>query len=90
MTAKFIDDVVAELTLAVESAPSLFEFEMAYQNRVASDQIRFAIRNMESLAAGPGVVRDCCLHLTEALTRLEGVERRFQRRSAKPTITRAK
>ena len=90
MTTKFIDDVVAELTLAAESAPSLFEFEMAYQNRIACDQIRFAIRNVEPLATGPGAIRESCFQLTEAFARLEGVGRRFQRRSANPIISRSK
>jgi hypothetical protein len=85
MTSKFVEELVAELTLVAHSAPSAFEFEMAYQCRVACDRIRFAIRNIEPRETGPGALRDSCLQLMEALGRLENVERRFLSRSGRGT-----
>jgi hypothetical protein len=83
MTAKFVEDVVAELILVAHSAPSPFEFEMAYQSRIACDRIRFVIKNMESLATVQGTLRESCCQLLDALQRLERVDRRFQTRSTK-------
>ena len=45
-----------------------FEFEMAYQMRVASDKIRFAINALDTIF--PGKVTDISAHLLEALDRL--------------------
>jgi hypothetical protein len=87
MTAKFIEEVMAELTLVAQSAPSSIEFEMAYQARVACDRIRFAINSVESLSPRAGACTESCLQLMDALQRLENVERRFQRRSACGGVT---
>jgi hypothetical protein len=90
MTARFIDELRAELALLANSTPSTFEFEMAYQSRVACDRIRFVIRNVEALGAGAGPLRETCLQLTDALRRLEAVDRRFQSRSGNESIEREK
>jgi hypothetical protein len=82
MTAKFIEDVMAELTLVAQAAPNSIEFEMAYQARVACDRIRFAIKSVEALSSGAVACTEPCLQLLDALQRLENVERRVQRRSA--------
>jgi hypothetical protein len=86
MTARFVDDVGAELALLANSTPSTFEFEIAYQSRVACDRIRFVIRNVEALGTGAGPLRETCFQLTDALRRLEDIDRRFQSRSGNGSI----
>ena len=88
MTARFVDEVVAELTLLAHSSPTTFEFEMAYQSRIACDRIRFAIKNVEALGAGTGPLGEACFQLMDALRRLENIDRRFQSRSANRSIVR--
>ena len=56
----------------------VLDFEMAYQARVASDRIRFAIRRLESDSSRVDGVREASMQLLDALDRLESVERRFQ------------
>lgn len=64
-----------------------FEFEMAYQMRVASDKIRFAINALDTIF--PGKVTDISAHLLEALDRLQRTDQRFQNaRRQRPTRTR--
>ena len=53
-------------------------FEMAYQARVASDRIRFAIKYLEQFAQGSESAREVTLQLLEALDRLEELDRQFQ------------
>jgi hypothetical protein len=53
-----------------------FEFEMAYQMRVACDKIRFAISVLDTIF--PGKVTDISAHLLEALDRLQRTDQRFQ------------
>lgn len=55
-----------------------FEFEMAYQMRVASDRILFAIRALDTIF--PGKITDISVQLVEALERLQRTDQRFQRR----------
>jgi hypothetical protein len=62
------------------SRPTHFEFELAYQVRVAIDRIRFAIQHTEKHAPHTDDMREAGLHLLDALDRLQSVERRFQRR----------
>ena len=61
--------------------PSLIEFEMAYQARVSGDRIRFAIKHIERFAQCWEQMREVCLHLLDALDRLNEVDRQFQTRS---------
>ena len=56
------------------------EFELAYQSRVAMDRIRFAIRTSEQLPLDPTQLREAATQLLDALDRLQGTERRFQRK----------
>ena len=63
-----------------QSRPSLGEFEMAYQARVAIDRIRFAIKATESTKERTEQLREAGLQLLDALDRLEAAERRFQDR----------
>jgi hypothetical protein len=61
--------------------PSSFEFEVAYQARVASDRIRFAIKHIEQLAQGSALVCEVGLQLLDALDRLDELDGQFQTRS---------
>jgi hypothetical protein len=61
--------------------PSPIDFEMAYQARVASDRIRFAIKHLEQFAQSSEQVREVSLQLLDALGRLAEVDRDFQTRS---------
>jgi hypothetical protein len=60
--------------------PSLIEFEMAYQVRVAIDRIRFAIKATNQFAHHPRQLPEAGLQLLDALDRLESAERGFQGR----------
>ncbi len=52
-------------------------FEMAYQIRVAIDQIRFAIKASEGSPNDPAVVLETRMQLLDALQRLLAAERHF-------------
>jgi len=60
---------------------SPIEFEMAYQARVASDRIRFAIKHIERFARCSEQVREVSMQLLDALDRLDELDRQFQTRS---------
>src|SRR3954451_4567874 len=74
---EFLQTVEAE----VQSRPTPTEFEMAYQARVASDRIRFAIKHTEQFGPRTDQMREAGVQLLDALQRLETVDRRFQLRS---------
>src|SRR5690348_12536985 len=78
MTAKFAEEVVAELTRFAHSTPRPLEFEMAYQAKVASDRIRFAVRQIDQYQNHSNELREANLQLIDALDRLESAERKFQ------------
>ena len=69
------------LEAEVRSRPSVLEFEMAYQARVAIDRIKFAIKHAEQFAKPCIHMREVGLQLLDALERLEALDRRFQIRS---------
>jgi len=52
-------------------------FEMAYQIRVAIDEIGFAIKATESCPSNPAVTLEARIQLLDALGRLQSSERRF-------------
>jgi hypothetical protein len=81
MTARLVDEIRAGSALPAHSSPTAFEFEMAYQVRVAVDRIKFAIRHTEQFAPQTDSIREVGLQLLDALERLESVDRRFQQRS---------
>ena len=54
------------------------DFEMAYQARVASDRIRFAIRQLEVPPANADDLREVGMQLLDALDRLQAADRTFQ------------
>jgi len=78
MTAKFAEKVVAELTRFAQSTTKPLEFEMAYQAKVASDRIRFAVRHIDRYQNHSNELREVNLQLLDALDRLESAERKFQ------------
>src|SRR5579871_6612964 len=73
--------ILEQIEADVQSRPSAFEFEMAYQARVAIDRIRFAIKHNEQFGPSTDSMREVGLQLLDALERLETVDRRFQKRS---------
>jgi hypothetical protein len=77
MMQEILDMIEAE----AYSRPTHFEFELAYQTRVAIDRIRFAIRQTELADGRADQIREGGMQLLDALVRLESVERRFQQRS---------
>jgi hypothetical protein len=76
-----MQDILETIEAEVRSRPSPIEFEMAYQARVASERIRFAIKQTELFAAPNAQLREANLQLLDALDRLESLDRRFQIRS---------
>ena len=81
MSSEIMHQIVATIEAEANSRPSAFEFEMAYQIRIAAERIKFAIKHVEQFAAPCQGAREAGLQLLDALDRLEGVDRRFQVRS---------
>ncbi len=73
--------MVETIEAEVQSRPSPFEFEMAYQTRVVIDRIKFAIKHTDQFGRPCDAMREAGLQLLEALERLEALDRRFQARS---------
>src|SRR5665213_1303037 len=65
----------------VNSRPSAFEFEMAYQARAAIDRIKFAIEHTEQFGTRTEQMFEASLQFLDAVDRLELLDRRFQERS---------
>jgi len=65
----------------LNSRPSAFEFEMAYQARAAIDRIKFAIKHTEVFGSRTDEMFEASLQLLDAVERLEILDRRFQERS---------
>jgi urease accessory protein UreF len=80
MKSEILQEFVAMVEANAQSRPSLGEFEMAYQARVAIDRIRFAIKATESTKERTEQLREAGMQLLDALDRLEVAERRFQDR----------
>ena len=79
-----IKDMVAMIEANAQSRPSLAEFEMAYQVRVAMDRIRCAIRVTEMSSLGSEENMEAIAQLADALDRLDAAERHFQNRWRTP------
>lgn len=73
--------IIETIEADVKSRPSVIEFEMAYQARVAADRIKFAIKHIEQFANPCDAIREAGIELLEALERLEALDRSFQVRS---------
>jgi len=80
MPSEVMQEVLRLIETEAHSRPTLFEFELAYQARVAIDRIRFAIKHTEQLAPHSEQMREAGLQLLDALDRLQSAEQRFQQR----------
>jgi len=81
INSEMMKRVVRSIEGEMVAKPSAFEFEMAYQARVAIDRIKFAIRQAEQFRPDSKEQNALGLQLLDALDRLEAVERTFQIRS---------
>src|ERR1700758_3610953 len=90
MSSEVMNQILDTIERAVDARSSSIEFEMAYQMRVATERIRFAIRQAEQYGPKTDPMREIGLQLLDALERLEAVDRKFQlrsRRLSKPNRT---
>lgn len=77
-TAEFARKVYSMLNNGIGTESASVSFEMAYQARVASDRIRFAIRQIDMADGDADVLREANRQLLDALDRLQSAEGRFQ------------
>lgn len=80
MSSEFMNQILQTAEAGLRTPPSALDYEMAYQNRVALDRIRFAIKQTEPFARHSGELREATLQLVDALDRLESADRHFQGR----------
>ena len=80
MASEMMQEILEMIEAEAHSRPTPFEYELAYQARVAIDRIRFAIQHTEKFAPHTDHMREAGLQLLDALDRLQSAERRFQRR----------
>jgi hypothetical protein len=80
MSSAMMQEVLEMIEAEAHSRPTPFEYELAYQARVAIDRIRFAIQHTEKFAPHTDHMREAGLQLLDALDRLKSAEHRFQRR----------
>ena len=81
LRSEIMNQLIETIETEVRSRPSPIEFEMAYQARVASDRIKFAIKHAEQFSRPCEAMHNVGLQLLDALQRPEAVDRRFQNRS---------
>ena len=81
MSSEVMNQIRQTIDDEVNSQPSAFEFEMAYQARTAIDRIKFAIKHTEQFGARTEQMFEASLQLLDAVERLETLDRRFQERS---------
>ena len=81
MSSEVMNQIRQTIEDEVNSRPSAFEFEMAYQARTAIDRIKFAIKHTEQFGARTDQMFEASLQLLDAVERLELLDRRFQERS---------
>ena len=86
MSSEIMQEVVQMIEAEVRSRPTVADYELAYQARVAMDRIRFAIRLIEEFTPRADQVREAGLELLDALDRLEDAERHFQQRFRAPAV----
>ena len=80
MPSELMQEVLQMIEAEAHSRPTAFDYELAYQARVAIDRIRFAIQHTEKFAPHTDHMREAGFQLLDALDRLESAERRFQQR----------
>lgn len=77
-TAEFARKVLTVVAESPRTRMDSLEYEMAYQARVASDRIRFAIRVIQKTGTDDAELRQAGLELLDALDRLASAEHHFQ------------
>lgn len=77
-TAEFARKVYSMVNNGNRAESTSINFEMAYQAKVATDRIRFAIRQIDIVAGGTEELREANRQLLDALDRLQSAEGRFQ------------
>jgi len=80
MNSERLNETLDLIERELRLRPSPWEFEIAYQARVAIDRIRFAIKHAEQFGKHSQEMREANLQLLDALDRLESAERNFQKR----------
>ena len=80
MASEMMPEILEMIEAEAHSRPTPFEYELAYQARVAIDRIRFAIQHTEKFAPHTDHMREAGLQVLDALDLLQSPERRFQRR----------
>src|SRR5215469_15070100 len=88
MASEMMQEALEMIEAEAHSRPTPFEFELAYQARVAIDRLKFAIKHTEQFCPRSDALREAGLQLFDALDRLESVERRFQQRSRSMPVDR--
>lgn len=78
--SEFAREVFSIVERTILDRPSPTEFEMAYQSRIAMEQIRFAIRQVEKHIPRQDLACETALQLADALDRLESADRHFRER----------
>jgi len=81
MSSEVMHQIRQTIEEELNSRPSAFEFEMAYQARTAIDRIKFAIKHTEQFGTRTEQMLEASLQLLDAVERLEMIDRRFQERS---------
>ena len=81
MSSEAMHQICQTIEDQLNSRPTAFEFEMAYQARAAIDRIKFAIKHTEQFGSRTEQMYEASLQLLDAVERLELVDRRFQERS---------
>jgi hypothetical protein len=79
-SSEFAREVFSIVEAKIPDRPSPTEFEMAYQSRIAMEQIRFAIRQVEKHMPNQDLACETTLQLADALDRLESADRHFRER----------
>lgn len=80
MSPKIVSQIFQVLETEMESQPSCMEYQLAYQARIATDRIRFAIKETEKFSRDFEQIREATFQLVDALDRLESADRHFQKR----------
>jgi hypothetical protein len=80
MTSDTIDRIFKIIENTYRQTPGP-EFELAYQARIASDRIRFALQATEQSYESDEQLQEVRIQLLDALERLKKADESFQRRS---------
>jgi hypothetical protein len=79
-SSELAKEVCSIVEAKILGRPSAAEFEMTYQARIAMDQIRFPITQVEKHMPGKEFASETSLQVVDALDRLESADRHFRER----------